>query len=63
MHKFLNNPRNISSSLDGGRGQSFECETSAPFRNSVFGGAGISAKIGDRWSASAFYNVNSGAKG
>jgi len=63
MHEFLNNPRNISSSLDGGSGASFDYETSAPYRNSVFGGAGISAKIGDRWSASVFYNVNFGAEG
>jgi hypothetical protein len=31
--------------------------------NSVFGGAGISAKIGERWSGSVFYNVNFGAEG
>jgi hypothetical protein len=63
MHEFLNNPRNISSSLDGGNGASFDYETSAPYRNSVFGGAGISAKFADRWSASVFYNVNFGAAG
>jgi outer membrane autotransporter protein len=63
MHEFLNNPRNISSSLDGGSGPSFDYETSAPYRNSVFGGAGISAKFADRWSASVFYNVNFGAEG
>jgi outer membrane autotransporter protein len=63
MHEFLNNPRNITSSLDGGNGASFDYETSAPYRNSVFGGAGISAKFADRWSASVFYNVNFGAEG
>jgi outer membrane autotransporter protein len=63
MHEFLNNPRNISSSLDGGNGASFDYETSAPYRNSVFGGVGISAKFADRWSASVFYNVNFGAEG
>ena len=63
MHEFLNNPRNISSSLDGGSGPSFDYETSAPYRNSVFGGAGISAKFGDRWNGSVFYNVNFGGKG
>jgi outer membrane autotransporter protein len=63
MHEFLNNPRNISSSLDGGSGASFDYETSAPYRNSVFGGVGISAKFADRWSASVFYNVNFGAEG
>ena len=44
-------------------GPSFDYETSAPNRNSVFGGAGISAKIGDRWSGSVFYNVNFGTEG
>ena len=63
MHEFLNNPRNISSSLDGGNGASFDYETRAPYRNSVFGGVGISAKFADRWSASVFYNVNFGAEG
>jgi outer membrane autotransporter protein len=63
MHEFLNNPRNISSALDGGSGASFDYETSAPYRNSVFGGVGISAKFADRWSASVFYNVNFGAEG
>jgi len=63
MHEFLNNPRNISSTLDGGNGPSFDYETTAPYRDSVFGGAGISAKIGDRWSGSVFYNVNFGAEG
>ena len=63
MHEFLNGPRNISSSLDGGNGASFDYKTSAPYRNSVFGGVGISAKFADRWSASVFYNVNFGAEG
>ena len=63
MHEFLNNPRNISSALDGGNGPSFDYETSAPYRKSVFGGVGVSAKFGDRWNASVFYNVNFGAEG
>jgi outer membrane autotransporter protein len=63
MHEFLNEPRNINSALEGGSGPSFDYETSAPYSNSVFGGAGISAKVGDRWSASVFYNVNFGAQG
>jgi autotransporter-associated beta strand protein len=63
MHEFLNEPRNINSALEGGSGPSFDYVTSAPYSNSVFGGAGISAKVGDRWSASAFYNVNFGAEG
>ena len=59
----LNGPRNISSALDGGNGPLFDYETSAPYNNSVFGGAGISANFGDRWSASVFYNVNFGGDG
>jgi outer membrane autotransporter protein len=61
MHEFLNNPRNISSALDGGSGPSFDYETDVPYRDSVFAGAGISAKFGDRWTASVYYNVNFGA--
>jgi hypothetical protein len=63
MHEFLNNPRNISSALDGSSGASFDHETSAPYRNSVFGGVGNSAKFADRWRASVFYNVKFGAEG
>jgi outer membrane autotransporter protein len=48
MHEFLNNSRNISSALDGGNGAFFDYETEAPYRNRVFGVAGISAKFGDR---------------
>jgi fibronectin-binding autotransporter adhesin len=63
MHEFLNNPRNISSSLDGGADPSFDYETETPYRDSVFGGVGVSARFGERWNASAFYNVNFGAEG
>jgi fibronectin-binding autotransporter adhesin len=62
MHEFLNNSRNISSALDGGNGASFDYETESPYRNSVFAGAGVSARFGDRWSASVFYNVNFGSE-
>ena len=62
MHEFLNNPRNISSALDGGSGPTFGYETGTPYRNSVFAGAGLSAQIGDQWNASVFYNVNFGAQ-
>ena len=63
MHEFLNGSRNISSALDAGAGPSFGYQTAAPYANSVFGGAGVSAKFGDRWTASMFYNVNFGAAG
>ncbi len=62
MHEFMNNPRTITSALDGGSGASFGYETSEPYRNSVFAGAGVTAQIGQDWSASVFYNVNFGAQ-
>ncbi len=60
QHEFLNNPRNIASSLDGGSGPGFGYETSAPARDSVFAGAGISARFGDRWDAYVYYNADFG---
>ena len=63
MHEFMNNPATITSALDGGAGPSFDYETETPYRDSVFGGVGVSARFGERWNASAFYNVNFGAAG
>jgi fibronectin-binding autotransporter adhesin len=60
QHEFLNNPRNISSALDGGSGPTFGYETSAPARDSVFAGAGISAQFGERWNAFFYWNVDFG---
>jgi outer membrane autotransporter protein len=60
MHEFLDGPRNIASSLNGGAGPSFAYETETPYSNSLFGGAGVSARFGDRWNGSLFYNVNYG---
>ena len=62
QHEFLNNPRNINSALDGGNGPSFDYETSDPYRNSVFAGAGVTAQFGERWNASLFYNINFGSQ-
>jgi outer membrane autotransporter protein len=62
QHEFLNNPRNISASLDGGNGAAFDFETSDPYRDSVFAGAGITAQFGERWNASLFYNINFGSQ-
>lgn len=58
QHEFLNNPRNIGAALDGGSGPVFGYETSAPARDSVFAGAGVSAQLGDRWSAYFYYNAD-----
>lgn len=60
QHEFLNNPRNISSALDGGSGSTFGYETSAPARDSVFAGAGISAQFGKNWNAFLYYNIDFG---
>jgi len=62
MYEFLNNSRNISSSLDGGSGSSFDFSTGDPYRNSIFAGVGVSAKIGERVTSSLFYNVNFGSQ-
>jgi outer membrane autotransporter protein len=62
QHEFLNNPRNISASLDGGNGAAFDFETSDPYRNSVFAGAGVTAQFGKNLSGSVFYNINFGSQ-
>lgn len=60
QHEFLENPYNISSSLDGGAGPSFGYSTSAPARDAVFAGAGITAQFGERWNATLYYNADFG---
>jgi autotransporter-associated beta strand protein/T5SS/PEP-CTERM-associated repeat protein len=62
QHEFLNNPRNINASLDGGSGASFGYETTDPYRNSVFAGAGVTAQFGKNLSGSVFYNINFGSQ-
>ena len=60
LHEFLNNPRVIGSTLDGGNGSGFDYLTSTPDRDSVFAGAGVSAQFGESWSASAYWNIDFG---
>lgn len=60
QHEFLENSQNIGASLDGGSGASFDYSTSAPDRDSVWAGAGISAQFGDTWNANFYYNANFG---
>lgn len=60
QHEFLNNPRNIGATLDGGAGPGVGYETSAPGRDSVFAGAGLSAQLGERWNAYFYYNADFG---
>jgi outer membrane autotransporter protein len=60
QHEFLQNPTNFSSQLDGGKGAAFDTSTVSPNRDSVFAGAGVSVRVGDRWNANVFYNANFG---
>lgn len=60
QHEFLNNARTIGASLDGGSGPGFDYVTSAPGRDSVFAGAGVSAQLGERWNTYFFYNADFG---
>ncbi len=62
QHEFLNNARNINASLDGGNGAAFIFETTDPYSDSVFAGAGVTAQFGKNLSGSIFYNVNFGSQ-
>jgi len=62
QHEFLNNSRNIGASLNGGNGAGFDFATSAPDRDSIFAGAGITAQMGERWNVSLFYNADFGGQ-
>ena len=61
LHEFLDNPRMIDASLDGGAGAAFGFDTGNPDRDSVFAGLGVGVRLGRAWTASAFYNVNFGS--
>ena len=60
MHEFLNSGETLSTSLDGGRGASFDYETGSTYADSLFAGAGLGLKIGNQITASLFYNINFG---
>ena len=62
MHEFMNNPRNITSKLDGGNGSSFNYETTAPYRDSANAAIGVTAQFNKTISSSVFYNVNFGSQ-
>lgn len=62
QHEFLNNTRTINASLDGGSGAAFGYETTDPYRDSVFAGAGVTAQFGKNLSGSVFYNINFGSQ-
>ena len=61
QHEFLNDPRTMSASLDGGNGASFDYQTTDPYRDSVFAGVGATAQFGENLSGSIFYNINFGS--
>jgi len=60
QHEFLENPRNIGATLDGGNGQSFGYTTSTPDRDAGFAGAGIIGQFGPNWNAYFYYNADFG---
>jgi len=60
QHEYLNGPSTIGASLDGGNGPGFDFQTSAPGRDSVFAGVGVSANFGDRWNTAFYYNADFG---
>ena len=60
QHEFLENSGNIGASLNGGGGPSFDYSTSAPDRDAVFAGAGLSAQFGSNWNAYFYYNADFG---
>jgi len=60
QHEFMQNPRNIGSSLNGGSGPSFDYSTAAPARDAVYAGVGLTAQFGDQWNANFYYNADFG---
>ena len=62
QREFMNGSHNISASLDGGSGSSFDFKTNAPYGSSAFAGAGVSAQFGESWSGAIFYNVSFGSQ-
>ena len=60
QHEYLNGPRTIGASLDGGAGSSFDYLTAAPGRDAVYAGAGVTAQFGPNWNANLFYNADFG---
>lgn len=60
LHEFLDGSRTLNAALDGGSGAAFGFDTANPNRNSAFAGAGLNMRLGQTWTASAFYNVDFG---
>jgi outer membrane autotransporter protein len=60
QHEFLQNPRTIGASLDGGSGPNFDYTTSTPDRDAVFAGAGLIGQFGKNLNAYIYYNADFG---
>jgi len=60
QHEFLQNSRNIESSLDGGAGSNFDYLTTVPSRDAVYAGVGVTVQIGDRWNFNTNWNIDFG---
>jgi|GEM_PF-2209654 len=58
QHEFLNGSRTVDATLDGGPG--FGYGTAGPRRDALSVGGGVALQLGDRWSASVFYNAEVG---
>jgi uncharacterized protein with beta-barrel porin domain len=58
QHEFLQNAYNINSSLvGGGNAVPFSYETAPPMRDFLYAGAGLGARLGDRWEAFFSYSA------
>jgi len=60
QHEFMQNPRTIDASLDGGSGPGFAYRTAAPSRDSVYAETGVTVQLGERWNTNFSYYANFG---
>ncbi len=58
QHEFLENAHTLAATLDAGNGPAFGYRTSTPQRDTLYTGAGVNMQIGNRWSATLYYNAN-----
>ncbi len=59
QHEFLQNPYSINGSL-GGSSPSFANTSSAPLRDTLYTGVGVTLEYKHRWNTSLFYNASAG---
>ena len=60
QHQFLENPYTINSSFSGGNGQTFGNTSSAPLRDTLYTGIGMTVEFNKTWNSSFFYNSAAG---